>query len=49
MIPSNNGNNEIIYFRTVAHSAVLIYKGPSIYSKVTKHQIRHLHQIKSNH
>ena len=27
---NNDNNNNFIYFRTVANSAVLIYKGPSI-------------------
>ena len=33
---NTNTNKYIIYFRAVAHSAVLIYKGPSIYNKITK-------------
>ena len=32
-------DNSFIYFRTVAHSSVLIYNGPSIYHKIAKNLI----------
>ena len=29
----DNNNDNFTYFRKVAHSAVLVYKGPSIYKQ----------------
>ena len=33
IITMTNNDNNFNYFRTVTHSAVLVYKGPSIYKQ----------------